>query len=144
MRKKHKNREFRFNEAIDDFDMDNIILDLGFDVKFFNKKTWEKVGKPKLVRSPIQMRLGNQYKIYLIGKQENIEVNIDGVRSKVDFEVIEIIDDTNPYPTLLGIDWEFDNLAILNLKKRQMSFDLKTSQLSCHYIKKNGSVVWNL
>lgn len=51
-------------------------------------------------------------------------MNIDGVR-KVDFEVIEIIYDTNRYPTLLGIDWDFNNLVILNLKKRQMSFELE-------------------
>lgn len=50
-------------------------------------------------------------------------MNIDGVKRKVDFEVIEIIDVTNPYPTLLGIEWDFDNVAILNLKKRQMRFE---------------------
>ena len=45
-------------------------------------------------------------------------VYIDGVRSLVDFEVIKIIDDSNPFPTLLGIDWGFDNLVIINLKKK--------------------------
>ena len=45
-------------------------------------------------------------------------VNIDGMRSLADFEVIENIDDRNPYPTLLGIDWAFDNLEVINLKKK--------------------------
>jgi hypothetical protein len=45
-------------------------------------------------------------------------VNIEGMKTKVDFEVIEIVDDSYPYPTLLGIDWEFENNAMLNLKKR--------------------------
>jgi hypothetical protein len=36
-------------------------------------------------------------------------VYLDGVHTKADFEVIEIVDDTTPYPTLLGLDWEFDN-----------------------------------
>jgi hypothetical protein len=40
-----------------------------------------------------------------------VEVNIEGVKTKADFEVIEIMDDSNPYPSLLGIDWEFDNNA---------------------------------
>jgi hypothetical protein len=31
-------------------------------------------------------------------------VNIDGVRSVVDFEVIEIVDDSRPYPTLMGLE----------------------------------------
>jgi hypothetical protein len=44
-------------------------------------------------------------------------VNIEGVKTKVDFEVIEIMDDSNPYPTLLGLDWAFENNVVLNLKK---------------------------
>ncbi len=40
-----------------------------------------------------------------------------------DFEIIEIIGDTRPYPALLGIDWAFDNKAVINLKKRQMTFE---------------------
>jgi hypothetical protein len=48
---------------------------------------------------------------------EQVEVNVEGVMTKVDFEVIEIMDDSNPYPMLLGIESEFENNAILNSKK---------------------------
>ena len=41
----------------------------------------------------------------------------------MDFEVINIVDDTNPYPTLLGIDWSIDNHTIINFKKRILSFE---------------------
>lgn len=51
-------------------------------------------------------------------------VDMDGVQSMTDFEVIEIVDETDPYPTLLGIDYAFDNNAIINLKRRTMTFDL--------------------
>jgi hypothetical protein len=37
--------------------------------------------------------------------------------------VIEIVDDTIPYPTLLGLDWEFYNQSIINLKTRKMTFE---------------------
>jgi len=37
--------------------------------------------------------------------------------------VIEIVDGRNSYPTLLGLDWDFNNLAIISLKKRQMVFE---------------------
>ena len=50
-------------------------------------------------------------------------IDIDGVKTKADFEVIEIIDGTTPYPTLLGMDWEIDNQAIINLKTRKMTFE---------------------
>jgi hypothetical protein len=55
-----------------------------------------------------------------------VEVNIEGVKTKADFEVIEIMDESDPYPALLGIDWAFDNNVVLNLKKRQMSFETDT------------------
>jgi hypothetical protein len=53
-------------------------------------------------------------------------MNIERVKTKVNFEVIEIMDESDPYPILLGIDWAFENNAVLNLKKRQMSFDIDT------------------
>ena len=34
-----------------------------------------------------------------------------------------IVDDTNPYPALLGIDWAIDNQTIINFKKRILSFE---------------------
>ena len=37
--------------------------------------------------------------------------------------MIEIIDDSNPFPALLGIDWNFDNLIVMNLKKKHMTFE---------------------
>jgi hypothetical protein len=48
-------------------------------------------------------------------------VDIDGVRTFADFEVIEIVDDRCPYPALLGIDWAFENSTIVDLKKRCMN-----------------------
>jgi hypothetical protein len=49
-------------------------------------------------------------------------VDIDRVRTFVDVEVIEIVDDNCPYPALLGIDWDFNNSTVVDLKKRQMKF----------------------
>jgi len=48
------------------------------------------------------------------------------VKTKFDFAIIDIMDDSYPYPTLLGIDWDFDKNAMMNLKKRQMSFEIDT------------------
>ena len=81
------------------------------------------MGKPKLHYSPIQLKLANQQKVNPLGRLSNIPVDIDGVRSLANFKVIEIIDDSNPFPTLLGIGWDFDNLAVINLKKKQMTFE---------------------
>jgi hypothetical protein len=88
------------------------------------KKTWEMMGKPKLVWSLVQLRLTNQHKIVLIGHLTGVPVNIDGVHNMEEFEVIEIMDDNQPYPTLMGLEWDFDNQEIINLKRREMIFEV--------------------
>jgi hypothetical protein len=50
-------------------------------------------------------------------------MDIDRVRTFPYFEVIEIVDDSCPYPTLLGIDWAFNNSTVVDLKKRRMKFE---------------------
>jgi hypothetical protein len=50
-------------------------------------------------------------------------VDIDGVRTFAYFEVIEILDDSCPYPALLGIDWDFNNSTVVDLKKIRMTFE---------------------
>src|SRR5271155_3780857 len=109
--------------------MDEVILDLGSEVNVLTKQTWEQMGSPKLLRSPIHLRLANQQRVSPLGRLPQIPVDIDGVRSFADFEVIEITGDTRPYPALLGIDWAFDNMAVINLKKRQMTFEDKQVQV---------------
>ena len=53
----------------------------------------------------------------------SILVEVKGLQTFVDFEFIEIIDDTNPYPTLLGINWKIENQIIINFKKRLLTFE---------------------
>jgi hypothetical protein len=53
-----------------------------------------------------------------------VTVDLDGLRTMEDFEVIEIVDGTTPYLKLLGMDWEFEKNSIINLKKRKMTFEL--------------------
>jgi hypothetical protein len=55
---------------------------------------------------------------------EHVPVDIDGARKFVDFEVIEIVDDSCPYPVLLGIDWALNNSIVVDLKKRCMNFEI--------------------
>jgi hypothetical protein len=50
-------------------------------------------------------------------------MDINGVRTFTDFEVIEIVDDNCPYPALLGIDWDFNNSTMVDLKKICMKFE---------------------
>ena len=60
-----------------------------------------------------------------LGRFPNVPIDIDGVCTVASFEVIEIIDDSNTYSALLGIEWEMENSTVINLKKRQMTFEGK-------------------
>ena len=57
-----------------------------------------------------------------LGRFLSVPIDIDGVSTLVEFEFIEIIDDSNPYPALLGIECAMENATVINLKKRQMTF----------------------
>ena len=81
--------------------MDEVVLDLGSEVNFLTKQTWEQMGSPQLVRLPIHLRLDNQQRVSPLGRLPQVPVDIDGVHSFADFEVIEIIGDSRPYPALL-------------------------------------------
>jgi hypothetical protein len=104
--------------------MGYIILDLGSEVNVLPKKTWKCIGETTLGYSPVQLKLENQHIVLPIGRLKGVTVGLDGVRTKVDFELIEIVDDTTPYLTFLTLDWVFDNHAIINLNTWKMTFKL--------------------
>jgi hypothetical protein len=121
-KKRRTNKELHLNSQIDEYDIDYVVLDLGSEVNVMTKKTWALMGKPRLIYSPIRLRMANQQVVSPFGRLEHVPVDIDGVRTFADFEVIEIVDDNFPYPTLLGIDWAFNNFTMVDLKKRRMNF----------------------
>jgi len=122
-RHKRSRREMRLSVRIGVYEMDQVILDLGFDANVLMKQTWELMGKQKLQWSPIQLRMENQQNIFPLVRLPGITVDIEGVHTISDFELIEIVDNSNPYPALLGIDWPFGNMTIINMKRRQMIFE---------------------
>ena len=68
--------------------------------------------------------MANQYCIFPIERLESVEIDVVGVKNITDFEVIEIMGDKDPYPSLLGIDWDYDNYVVIDLKKDTMTFEV--------------------
>lgn len=66
----------RLRTQIGDFDMDQIILDLGSNANVLPKQNWEHMGKPKLQWSPIQPHMENQQKIIFMGHLHRVTVDI--------------------------------------------------------------------
>jgi hypothetical protein len=107
--RRRTSREFRMNANIGYFNMGDIILDLGSEVNVLLKKTWQCMGEPTLVYSLVQLKLENQHRVLPIDRLKGVTIDLYGVRTKANFEFIEIVDDTTPYPALLVLDWAFDN-----------------------------------
>ena len=80
------------------------------------------MGEPKFEWSNIQLCMANHQKIIPLGRLSNIMVDIAGVKVQADFEVIQVVEDADPYPALLGLDWAIDMGGIIKLKKRIMVF----------------------
>jgi len=121
--KKWTSQEFRINAQIREFDIYNIVVDFGSDVNVLPKSTWELMGRKNLVWSPIHLRMANQKNIIPFGRLESVLIDIEDIRSTAMIEVIDIMDANNPYPKLLGLEWAFENLSVVNLKKRQLVFE---------------------
>jgi hypothetical protein len=122
-KRRRTNKELHLNAKIGEYDIDYVVLDLGSEVNVMTKKTWALMEKPKLIYSPIRLRMANQQGVSPFGRMEHVPMDIDRVRTFANFEVIEIVDDSFPYPTLLGIDWAFNNSTVDDLKKRRMNFE---------------------
>jgi len=61
-----------------------------------------------------------------MGRLHRIIVDMEGGSTLANLELIEIIDNNNPYPALLGIDWATDMNAVINIKKWKMIFVKKS------------------
>ena len=72
-----KGREIRLT-AQSEYEMDQVILDLGLDVNVLPKKTWECMDRLALQWSPIQLRMANQQKILPMGRLQGVVVAIEG------------------------------------------------------------------
>lgn len=116
----------KLTPQIGEYDMDQVIPDLGSEVNVIPKQTWERMGRPALQWYPIQLRMVNQHKIIPMVQLQGITVDIEGVSMLDDFEVVEIVDDNNPYLTLLGIDQATHMNRVINLNKHKMIFEKKS------------------
>ena len=81
------------------------------------------MGNPTLGWSPVQLGLANQAKVQPIGSVSNLVIDVKGMETYVDLDVIEVVDGGGSYPMLLGIGWANDSLVFINFKKWVMTFE---------------------
>jgi hypothetical protein len=66
-KKKRTNKELHLNSQIREYDIDYVVFDLGSEVNVMMKQTWALMGKPKLIYSPISLRMANQQDVSPFG-----------------------------------------------------------------------------
>ena len=55
-------------------------------------------------------------KVHPVGRISNLVVDIEGMKTHVDFDVIEVVEDGGSYPALLGIGWDNDSMVVIKFK----------------------------
>ena len=69
------------------------------------------------------MQLENQDKFQPIGRVSNMVVNVEGMKTYADFDIIEVVGGGGSYLVLLEIGWANDSMEFINFKKRVMTFE---------------------
>ena len=64
--------------------------------------------------------------MFPIGRVPHLIVEVEELNTYTDFDIIEIVDESSSYPTLLGIWWENDNLVVINFKKEELILIIET------------------
>ena len=72
-------------------------------MNILTKNTWKKMGRLTLGWSPVQLRSANQAKVQPIGHVSNLVADVEGKKTYVDLNMIEVVDGGGSYPALLGI-----------------------------------------
>ena len=55
-------------------------------------------------------------KVRPIGHVSNLVVDIEGMKTRAEFDMIEFVGDGGSYTALLGIGWDNDSMAFINFK----------------------------
>jgi hypothetical protein len=89
---------------IGDFDID-CVLDEETQVNIMTESMWETLGKPAMVPSLGGIGLFKGKLVTLCGRITQITMNTNGTSTEEDFEIIKFIEDSTPFPVLLGKTW---------------------------------------
>jgi hypothetical protein len=71
-KKRRTDKELHLNAQIGEYEIDYVVLDLGSEVNVTMKQTWALMGKPKLIYSPIWLRMANQQVVSHFSRLEHV------------------------------------------------------------------------
>ena len=87
---------------IEGYHVRQVILDFGSQVNIMTRDTWEQLGRPRLNKLGIYLKLADQGLIEPISVGHNVDTTIKGITMKVDFKIICPKEGSNSFPALVG------------------------------------------
>jgi hypothetical protein len=91
--------------SIKGFDIDCIVLDEETKVNIMIEETWEVLGNPIMVPSLGRIGLFKGKMVTLCGRVTTIPIIVHGISTEEEFEAIRFVEDSVPFPLLLGKTW---------------------------------------
>ena len=112
----------RMNFQIRDYEVNLVILDLGSSLNGFTTQTWKKMGSAMLRWSHVQLWLANKDTVTTIMRVSHLDVEVESMKTYIDFDVNEFADGGGSYVALLAIGWANGSMEGMNFKKHIMTF----------------------
>jgi hypothetical protein len=111
---------------IDGHMIKQVIVDFNSQVNILPRETWVRLGKPLLHPTMNFLKLADQRFIEPIGTLKSVITSIMGIPTRVNFEVINLVEGIPAYPALVGRPWGRNMRATISLK-RVLSLHFDTS-----------------
>ena len=97
-----------------------VVLDFGSQVNIMTRDTWEQLGRPWLSESGIYLKLAGQGLIEPTGVWKNVDTTIEGISTKVDFEIIDPKEGSNSFSVLVARPWGRKMKVSISLDKERI------------------------
>jgi hypothetical protein len=102
---------------IDGHMIKQVIVDFGSQVNILPRETWVRLGKPLLHPTMNFLKLADQRFIEPIGTLKSVITSIMGIPTRVDFEVINLVEGIPAYPALVRRPWGQNMKATISLER---------------------------
>jgi hypothetical protein len=92
----------RVDLEIEGMMVNQVVIDFGSQVNIFPRETWIRMGRPSIVPTMNYLKLVDQRLIEPIGILRNVDNQIMGIPTLVDFKVINLVEGIPTYVALVG------------------------------------------
>ena len=97
-----------------------VIIDFGSQVNILPRATWVRLGRPELEKSNYYLKLVDQGLVEPLGIWKDVETSIMGIKTRINFEVIDPKQGMSSYLALVSRPWGCKMRANISLDKDRL------------------------